>query len=126
MQNALGLMNDQVIMIAITLGLALCGIAALFLALLWPPRWRLKYRYNGKEKCLAFGTYPDVSLYHVIAGLRYALPRAMAKIEPDYPRLVALHDKVAALPKIKAYLKSKRRQPFNDYGLFRHYPELDG
>jgi heme/copper-type cytochrome/quinol oxidase subunit 2 len=44
MQNALGLMSDQVIMIAITLGLALCGIAALFLALLWPPRWRLKYR----------------------------------------------------------------------------------
>jgi len=24
--------------------------------------WRLKYRYNGKEKLLAFGVYPDVSL----------------------------------------------------------------
>ncbi len=25
-------------------------------------RWRLKYRFGGKEKLLAFGTYPDISL----------------------------------------------------------------
>jgi hypothetical protein len=25
-------------------------------------RWRFKYRYNGKEKLLSLGTYPDVSL----------------------------------------------------------------
>ena len=24
--------------------------------------WRLKYRFNGKEQLLSFGTYPDVSL----------------------------------------------------------------
>ena len=24
--------------------------------------WRLKYRFGGKEKTLAFGIYPDVSL----------------------------------------------------------------
>ena len=24
--------------------------------------WRLKYRYNGKEKRLALGVYPEVSL----------------------------------------------------------------
>ena len=24
--------------------------------------WRLKYRYRGKEKRLAFGTYPDVTM----------------------------------------------------------------
>ncbi|HEX4050646.1 MAG TPA: integrase arm-type DNA-binding domain-containing protein [Steroidobacteraceae bacterium] len=24
--------------------------------------WRMKYRFNGKEKCLAFGVYPTVSL----------------------------------------------------------------
>jgi hypothetical protein len=24
--------------------------------------WRLKYRHDGKEKLLALGTYPDVSL----------------------------------------------------------------
>ncbi len=25
-------------------------------------RWRLKYRYEGKEKCLSLGIYPEVSL----------------------------------------------------------------
>ena len=24
--------------------------------------WRFKYRFDGKEKLLSFGTYPDVSL----------------------------------------------------------------
>jgi glutathione S-transferase len=71
-------------------------------------------------------TYADLSLYHVVAGLRYAFPRAAARIEKDCPNVVALHDAVSAQPRIKAYGKSKRRQPFNDYGLFRHYPELDG
>ncbi|NOZ32821.1 MAG: hypothetical protein GXP01_07065 [Alphaproteobacteria bacterium] len=44
MQNALGLMGDQAIMIAITFALGIGGIAALFLALFWPKRWRMKYR----------------------------------------------------------------------------------
>src|SRR6516164_6940286 len=26
--------------------------------------WRLKYRFGGKEKCLALGTYPAVTLAH--------------------------------------------------------------
>jgi glutathione S-transferase len=50
----------------------------------------------------------------------------MATLEPDYPDLVRLHDQVARLPGIKAYLASGRRQPFNQDGIFRHYPELDG
>ncbi len=44
MQNALGLMGDQALMIAITLAMGVGGIAALFLALFWPRRWRMKYR----------------------------------------------------------------------------------
>jgi glutathione S-transferase len=28
-------------------------------------------------------------------------------------------------PNIAAYLKSRRRLAFNEYGIFRHYPELD-
>jgi len=44
MQNALGLMADQTIMIGITLALALAGIGSLFMALFWPVRWQLKYR----------------------------------------------------------------------------------
>ena len=32
----------------------------------------------------------------------------------------------ARRPRIKAYLASPRRIPFNEEGIFRHYPELDG
>ena len=70
-------------------------------------------------------TYADLSLFQVIAGLRYAFPRAMQRIEAAVPNLVALHDAVAALPKLKAYLDSPRRLPFNEQGIFRRYPELD-
>jgi len=71
-------------------------------------------------------SYPDLSLFHVIEGLRYAFPRAMLRLAPTYPRMVALRDAVAAQPRIAAYLASPRRMPFNDKGIFRHYPELDG
>ena len=70
-------------------------------------------------------TYPDLSLFQVVAGLRYAFPRAMARLEPQYPRVIALHDRVAARPRIAAYLESDRRIAFNKHGIFRHYPELD-
>jgi len=70
-------------------------------------------------------TYADLSLFQVVAGLRYAFPRAMQSIEPRLPHLVALHDRVAAMPRIAAYLSSPRRIPFNEYGIFRYYPELD-
>jgi glutathione S-transferase len=70
-------------------------------------------------------TYPDLSLFQIVAGLRYAFPRAMTRLEPKYPRVVALHDHVAARPRIAAYLSSDRRIAFNEHGIFRHYPELD-
>ncbi|WP_343733200.1 glutathione S-transferase family protein [Duganella sp.] len=70
-------------------------------------------------------SYVDLSLFQLIEGLRYAFPKAMARLEPAYPKLIALHDKVAARPNIAAYLQSKRRIPFNETGIFRRYPELD-
>jgi len=70
-------------------------------------------------------TYVDLSVFQVVEGLRYAFPNAMRHIEPSLPRLIAVHDRVAVRPRIAAYLKSKRRQPFNRMGIFRHYPELD-
>ena len=70
-------------------------------------------------------TYVDLSMFQIIAGLQYAFPRAMAQVKKDYPLLHALHDRVKALPRIAAYLSSKRRIPFNQRGLFRRYPELD-
>jgi glutathione S-transferase len=49
----------------------------------------------------------------------------MARQQGAWPRLLALRDAVAARPRIAAYLKSARRLPFNEDGIFRHYPELD-
>jgi len=70
-------------------------------------------------------SYPDLSLFQVVAGLRYAFPRAIARMEAKYSRVIALHDAVAARPRIATYLGSSRRIAFNQHGIFRHYPELD-
>lgn len=71
-------------------------------------------------------SYVDLSMFQMIAGLRYAFPRAMARLEPKHARLVALHDRVCARRRIATYLSSERRPPFNQQDIFRHYPELDG
>ena len=71
-------------------------------------------------------TYPDLSLFQVVEGLRYAFPKAMRRLEKRVPLVVALHDRVAKRPRIAAYLASKRRIAFNEDGIFRRYPELDG
>jgi len=70
-------------------------------------------------------TYVDLSLFQLIAGLTYAFPRTLERMNAAHPRLFALHQRVQARPRIAAYLASPRRIPFNDKGLFRHYPELD-
>ena len=70
-------------------------------------------------------TYVDLSVFQITSGLNYAFPRAMAKTARKYPRLFALHSAVQARPRIAAYLASVRRIPFNNDGIFRHYPELD-
>ena len=67
----------------------------------------------------------DLSLFQVVEGLRYAFPKAMARLERRHPKVVALRDRVALLPRLKAYLASERRIPFNEDGIFRRYPELD-
>ena len=85
-------------------------------------------RRNGKSG-YAVGrraTYVDLSLFQIIEGLRYAFPRAMKRHERKLKRLAALRDKIAARPRLAAYLASPRRIPFNQMGIFRHYPELDG
>ena len=70
-------------------------------------------------------TYADLSLFQLVEGLRYAFPNAMARLEPQYPMMLALRARVAARPNIARYLASKRRIPFNEEGIFRHYRELD-
>jgi glutathione S-transferase len=70
-------------------------------------------------------TYVDLSAFQVVEGLRHAFPNAAGAVEAGLPLLVALRDRVAARPRIAAYLASERRLPFNQMGIFRHYPELD-
>jgi glutathione S-transferase len=70
-------------------------------------------------------SYVDLSMAQVIAGLGHAFPKRAGAAMTSYPRLEALHERVFARRRIKAYLGSGRRTPFNQYGLFRHYPELD-
>jgi glutathione S-transferase len=84
---------------------------------------------NPKRAAYLLGnkvSYPDLSLFQMIEGLRYAFPRAMARLERKYARSMALRGQVAARPRLGAYLASPRRIPFNQEGIFRHYPELDG
>ena len=69
--------------------------------------------------------YADLSMAHVIAGLRYAFPKATARALRSRPRLRSLHDHVFERPRIALYAASSRRLAFNNEDLFRHYPELD-
>ena len=69
-------------------------------------------------------TYVDLAAFQIVEGLTYAFPKAFAKQKAK--RLRALRDKVAARPRLAAYLASERRLPFSEQGIFRHYPELDG
>lgn len=71
-------------------------------------------------------TYADLSLFQVVEGLGYAFPRAMARAGKTLPKVMALTDRVRVRPNIAAYIASPRRIPFNEDGIFRRYPELDG
>jgi len=70
-------------------------------------------------------SYADLSLFQLVEGLRHAFPRAAQRVLDGTPGVVALRDRVAALPRVQAYLASARRIPFNQQGIFRQYPELD-
>jgi glutathione S-transferase len=70
-------------------------------------------------------TYADLTVFQLVDGLRYAFPNAMKGVQRKLPLVTALHERVAARPRIAAYLGSERRIPFNTMGIFRYYKELD-
>jgi len=70
-------------------------------------------------------SYVDLSLFEIVEGLRYAFPKRMKRFEKKIPGLVALRDRVAARPRTKSYLASKRRIPFSQWGIYRYFKELD-
>jgi glutathione S-transferase len=71
-------------------------------------------------------TYADLSLFQLVDGLRYAMPTATRRALRRAPLVAALHAGVPRQRRLAAYLASERRLPFNEQGIFRHYPELDG
>ncbi len=70
-------------------------------------------------------SYVDLAMFQLLSGLDYAFPKAMKTLGPRHRRLGLVKEDVAARPRIAAYLASKRRLPFNENGIFRHYPQLD-
>ncbi len=82
-------------------------------------------RHSGGKTMLGRFSYVDLTMFQLIEGLSYAFPNAMARMKRDIRGLLALRDRVADRPRIAEYLASERRIPFNEEGIFRHYPELD-
>jgi glutathione S-transferase len=70
-------------------------------------------------------SYVDLSMNHVLRGLEYAFPSAFAHWSRELVGLLALRDRIDALPNIAAYRASRRCLPFGEHGLFRFYQELD-
>ena len=70
-------------------------------------------------------SYVDLSLFQIVEGLRYAFPKRMKRFEKKIPRVIALHDHVKKRPRIAAYLASKRRVAFSQWGIYRYFKELD-
>ncbi|WP_438346465.1 glutathione S-transferase [Methylorubrum populi] len=70
-------------------------------------------------------SYADTSLFQLVEGLRYAFPRAASRALAQAPHVLAHAERIGRLPRIAAYRASERCLPFNEQGIFRHYPELD-
>lgn len=71
-------------------------------------------------------TYADLSLFQLVAGLRYAFPKSTARALARTPAVDKLHGNIGRRQRVHEYLRSPRRIAFNEDGIFRAYPELDG
>ncbi len=92
------------------------------------PAWlgyfeRVAERSSGEWLLGAQLSYVDLSLWHLVGGLRYAFPRAMERQRA--PRVYAICERVGARPSVELYVNSERRLPFGEQGIFRYYSELD-
>jgi glutathione S-transferase len=88
--------------------------------------WLERAAGGGRWALGARRSYLDLSIFQVVEGMRYAFPGAMRRAERRLPRLRGIRDRVADWPEVAAYLASPRRIAFNEMGIFRRYPELDG
>ncbi|MCJ1456587.1 hypothetical protein MMC28_006949 [Mycoblastus sanguinarius] len=71
-------------------------------------------------------TYADLVLWQCLDGVRFAFPNCFerARKSGEYTKVFGLMEQVEKRENIKSYLKSERRQPYNN-GIYRYYPELD-
>jgi|TARA_R110002072_G_scaffold51291_23_gene137605 cytochrome c oxidase subunit 2 len=83
MENALGLNGYQALMMTIVFGLGILGLSGLFLALLWPKRWRLKYRM-------------EVAFVVVLIGLVWYADRRSTDIFTEYQDAIRQSGTVSA------------------------------
>ena len=81
---------------------------------------------GGKHLVGAKLSYADLSLFQLVDGLLYAFPRGTRRTLKKTPLVEALHDRLAQGRRLADYLGSDRRIAFNEDGIFRRYPELDG
>jgi glutathione S-transferase len=98
-------------------------------------RYRVPKFLNYFERVLAHNggsymvggrlSYVDLSIFEIVEGLRYAFPKRMKRFEKRVPGLIALRDRVAKRPRVRAYLASDRRIPFSQWGIYRYFKELD-
>jgi DNA polymerase III alpha subunit len=54
------------------------------------------------------------------------MTKRMKRFEKKVPTVIALHGRVAKRPRVAAYLASKRRIAFSQWGIYRYFKELDG
>jgi len=80
----------------------------------------------GKEGWLLDGkmTAADLVLWQVVDGMKFAFPKASARVLKECPALEKHYELVKGTERIKEYLASERRRKYSK-GMFRHYPELD-
>ena len=86
---------------------------------------RILQKNGGKYLVGRSLSYVDLSLFQIVEGLRYAFPKRMKRFEKKIPGVIALHDRVARRPRVAAYLYSKRRIAFSQWGIYRYFKELD-
>ena len=70
-------------------------------------------------------SYADLSLFQVVGACVTPFPRRRGAWNGQFPAWSRCMTRWRERPRIAAYLASPRRIPFNEYGIFRRYKELD-
>ena len=94
------------------------------------PRWMNYFesviRENGGQCLVGEETgIADIMLFRLMRGISYAFPNTFSMLSQATTATNALVERIGGSPGIRTYLQSERCIDFNEYGIFRHYPELE-